>query len=105
MNCPNCNNKILQPTPTPAKVVIHLCPNCRGSWFAAGDLAMLTKSAGDFERQFDRARPNGRKSDKLSPLSGLPMLEVPYRGKHPIYLCENSGGHWVEKDEMRAIVS
>ena len=103
--CPNCNGKALQQVETPAKIVLDTCPNCKGTWFDENDLAELVGNPTMVEKNIRQALSNSVKSDKLSPVSGKAMLEIPYRGKTPIYYCEESRGLWVEQGEMRSVIS
>ena len=103
-SCPNCPEKELKDTPAPNNVALYVCPNCQGTWFAEGSLAQLTGNHFEVEKQLKRAIPDAVESDKPSPINGQPMLEIPYKGRFPIYLCQATKGIWVEKSEFRGVL-
>ena len=104
-SCPNCQNRVLQVVQTPeASVILDICPNCNGTWFDEDDLGDLVGNPRSVKLKVQQALRSSACSDKVSPISGKAMLEIPYRGKIPVYYCEESKGIWIEQSEIRAVL-
>ena len=104
-SCPNCQNRVLQVTQTPeTNVLLDICPSCSGTWFDEDDLGDLVGNPRSVKLKVEQALRSPATSEKVSPVSGKPMLEIPYRGKIPVYYCEESKGIWVEQSELRAVL-
>ncbi len=103
--CPNCQGKELKSVKTPeASVTLDICPNCNGTWFDEDDLGVLVGNLHSVQSKIEQAVRSGTPSDKVSPISGEVMLEIPFRGSIPIYYCQESKGVWVEQSDVRAVL-
>jgi len=101
MDCPECAPIHLLPRGVKdQRVVVDLCPSCRGVWFEAGELAaVLGVAAKGLE-----APPDATQGSRLCPACGKPLFGFAYpQTMVRVDMCRKCGGLWLDAGEYRDI--
>lgn len=98
MDCPNQEHGALSQVLTKRGVVIDRCQTCGGIWLDRGEVFHFTRHPERVRRELVQASTRTVPSDKISPASGVPMMEITYRDGPQLYLCPESGGLWLDGD-------
>jgi len=104
MRCPSKHNTLLIPELTIQGVEVDHCKECGGIWLDKGELFYFVKNPKLALKKFLYALENKQPSKRISPRSLRPMVEIEYPDGPKIDYCEESGGIWLEKNELEEIV-
>lgn len=104
MKCPNCKDKDLVSVMTQQGVEVDFCSQCEGIWLDKDEIFHFTKIPTYLKSKIEEAVKLQKPSSRLSPLSGRPMVELPLlEGEINIDYCPESGGIWLDKDEINKL--
>jgi len=103
MNCPNCDDEVLQPRLTKQAIEVDCCPNCDGVWIDRGGCLFFTRHPGRFSEKLALAVEQGRIGVKLSPRNKSRMMQVYYDGQYELDYCQSSNGIWFDSAKLSAI--
>ncbi len=105
MNCPTCTEQELRAVMTKQGVEVDYCDKCHGVWLERGEIFHFTGNPKAIDAKLLAALKDKRPSDKISPHSGQPMMELTYPGGPHIDFCPHSGGLWFGASELKAILN
>ena len=104
MHCPNCAETELTTTLTTQGVEIDRCPGCEGVWLERGEIFLFAAKSRSIAAKLEQALADQKPTDKLSPASGEPMVEIAYPDGPRIDRCPRSGGLWFDARELKALL-
>jgi len=101
MRCPACRtHSLVERRVENRNVALDLCPDCKGIWFDAGELAALLPVAA---RRLCVPR-DAAPSDRACPRCSSPLRAFHYPGTQvTVDLCGKCGGLWLDAGEAAAI--
>ena len=109
MDCPNKHAKL-------EKILFHdvevdYCPDCLGTWFDAGELALAKNDKDaqlnwlDFDIWRDKGKFTFSKKDRRCPVCRIPFVEVAYDNSQvKIDFCKHCQGIWLDRGEFKQIM-
>ncbi len=99
MQCPRCHVE-LAPTER-HKIMVQLCPNCRGMWLDHQELDQLEDEVFDFgEHAKGTLIADSRPTSDACPVCGQHLQRFRYRFYDlEMEFCEQQHGYWLEADE------
>ena len=100
MRCPSKHNTVLISHLTTQGVEVDYCTECGGIWLDKGELFYFVRNPKLALKKFLFALEHKKPSDKISPKSLKPMVEIEYPDGPTIDYCEESGGIWLDKNEL-----
>ncbi len=102
--CPVCNDKILVSVLTKQGVEVDMCPECEGIWLDRDEIYFFTSMPSRFRSKFKQALEKKWITQRISPVSGERMFEIPmFDGDAHINYCPQSGGIWLDKSEKERL--
>lgn len=104
MQCPNCSGQKLRPVLTKQGVEVDYCDTCKGVWLDRGELFHFVAKPKLVAQRLRDALKTKTPTNKRSPRSGKPMLELVYWGGVRLDYCPTSGGLWFDAGELKALV-
>ena len=104
MKCPNCAHAGLEPVLTTQGVEIDRCGSCEGVWLDRGEIFLFSKKPKRVAGRLAEALKIQTPTEKLSPVSGEPMVEIVYPSGPHIDYCARTGGLWLEAGELKALL-
>lgn len=102
MHCPRCDRRILT-TIVKGKVELEQCPDCRGLWLDAGELARLAGTSSDLPPQVDPSVDGLR---AYCPKCEKPMNRRYYSDSRAVLVdeCRICHGVWLDDNELLDVV-
>ncbi len=102
--CPVCNDKVLLSVLTTQGVEVNMCPECEGIWLDRDEIYFFTSIPSRFRSKFKQALEKKWITQRISPVSGERMFEIPmFDGDAHINYCPQSGGIWLDKSEKERL--
>lgn len=105
MQCPVCPGQELAPRLTRRGVEVDGCPSCQGVWLDKGEIFLFAADPKALSEGIRDGLADARPSARLSPKTGEPMRVFSYPGGPAIDFCPSSGGLWLDKGELKALVA
>lgn len=102
--CPNCKDSDLRTVLTRQGVEVDHCDTCEGVWLDRGELFHFARKPKRVSQRLDQALTAQRPTDKRSPPTGEPMVEITWPGGAHINYCPGSGGLWFDASELKALL-
>jgi Zn-finger nucleic acid-binding protein len=82
-------------------VEIDCCENCGGIWLDKGKVFLFVRGAHVLARELDVAIKKGKPTQKLSPRTNKPMVEISlFNGSLSIDFCPESEGLWLDGGKL-----
>ena len=85
--------------------MIDHCDRCRGVWFDRGELFHVAKDPKRLAERLEAAQQSPTPSDKASPATGEPLVEMAYPSGITIHSCPGSGGLWLEAEQLSELLA
>ena len=104
MQCPSCAQAELEPVLTVQGAEIDRCGTCAGVWLDRGEIFHFAKKPKRVAERLAEALETQSPTDRLSPVTGNPMVEIAYPGGPNIDYCPSTGGLWLDAGEMKALL-
>ena len=100
-HCPKCRTSILQEKMlSDDETHIDVCPDCRGGWFDARELARILSCAVE---DLHVAR-DAERTSCICPKCGIPLAKIDYpETQIEVDACDECSGVWLDKGEFRGI--
>ena len=104
MKCPNCEDSELRAVLTRQGVEVEHCDGCEGVWLDRGELFLFARKPKRVARTLDQALTVQTPTDKRSPPTGEPMVEITWPDGPRIDYCPRSGGLWFDAARLKALL-
>ena len=105
MHCPVCSDQSLKTVCTTNGVEIDICDHCDGIWLDRGEIFHFSTQTKKTETLFSEATKQQRPTDRLSPRTGNPMVEITIPEGPAIDYCPETEGLWLDKNELNGLLA
>jgi heat shock protein HtpX len=85
-------------------VEVDHCDTCEGVWLDRGELFLFARKPKRVSQRLDQALTAQRPTDRRSPPTGEPMVEITWPDGPHIDYCPRSGGLWFGASELKALL-
>lgn len=100
MRCPSCENTELRSEDTPQGVEIDRCPKCDGVWLDRSEIFHFSRDPKKFMGVLKLAMQFQVATEKASPQTGKPMLEIKLSPDMRLDFCADTRGIWFDSGEF-----